>query len=68
MNRTLLTLLFGIGIGLLIAPARGSETWKRLVNGLDDYIDRAEDETDDLMDTGKKALKKGKSNLQQSLK
>ncbi|MDP4213922.1 MAG: YtxH domain-containing protein [Bacteroidota bacterium] len=50
MNKTLLTLLVGIGIGILIAPAKGSETWKKLVDGLNDFKDKLEEDADDLVD------------------
>ena len=64
MNKTLLVLLFGIGIGLLVAPAKGSETWYRLVNGFDEYKDKLSDGASDLVDQGKDALNKGKSKFQ----
>ncbi|HVY75613.1 MAG TPA: YtxH domain-containing protein [Puia sp.] len=54
MNKTLLTLLIGIGIGILIAPDKGSETWKKLVDGINDLKDKVEDEAEEL---GKKARK-----------
>ncbi|HZK64629.1 MAG TPA: YtxH domain-containing protein [Puia sp.] len=53
MNKTLLTLLIGIGIGILIAPAKGSETWNKLVDGLNDLKDKLEDEADDVVDKAK---------------
>ena len=53
MNKTLLTLLIGIGIGILIAPAKGSETWNKLVDGLNDLKDKLEGEADDVVDKAK---------------
>jgi uncharacterized membrane-anchored protein YhcB (DUF1043 family) len=53
MNKTLLTLLVGIGIGILIAPAKGSETWKKMIDGLNDLKDKLEEEADDLVDKAK---------------
>ncbi len=35
MNKTLIALLAGIAIGILIAPAKGSETRKKIKKGLD---------------------------------
>jgi len=64
MNKTFLTLLIGIGIGILVAPAKGSETWKKLVDGLDEYKDKLSDEANDLMDKGKNDLNKAKSRIQ----
>ena len=64
MNKTFLTLLVGIGIGILVAPAKGSETWRKLVDGLDEYKDKLSNEGADLVDKGKDALNKGKSKVQ----
>ena len=61
MNKTFLTLLVGIGIGILLAPAKGSETWKKLVDGLDEYKDKGTD----LVNKGKDLLNKGKSKVQE---
>jgi hypothetical protein len=64
MNKTFLTLLVGIGIGILIAPAKGSETWKKLVDGIDEYKDKLSDEGADLADKGKDLLNKGRTKAQ----
>jgi hypothetical protein len=64
MNKTFLTLLVGIGIGILIAPAKGSETWKKLVDGIDEYKDKLSNEGADLADKGKDLLNKEKSKVQ----
>jgi gas vesicle protein len=64
MNKTLLTLLLGIGIGVLIAPAKGSETWKKLVDGLDEYKDKVSDKASDLADQAKDNVNKVKSRFQ----
>ena len=46
MNKTLITLLIGIGIGILIAPAKGSETIERIKDKLQDLKDAVEPEDD----------------------
>jgi gas vesicle protein len=63
MNKTLLTLVVGIGIGLLVAPDKGSRTWKRLKDGFSDLKDDAEEELDEMLHSGKKILKHGKKKL-----
>jgi gas vesicle protein len=63
MNKTLITLIVGIGVGLLLAPGKGSETWRRLKEGFNDFKDDAEDKANDLIDEGKNALKQGKKRL-----
>jgi hypothetical protein len=60
MNKTLITLLVGIGIGILIAPDKGSETWRKLVDGLNDLKDKIEDEADELGEKAKKFAKQAK--------
>ena len=46
MNKTLITLLIGIGIGVLIAPAKGSETIEKLREKLQELRDAVEPEND----------------------
>jgi gas vesicle protein len=67
MNKTLLTLIVGIGIGLLLAPSKGSETWKRLKEGFNDFKEDGEDEADQLVNAGKKALKNGKRKVEEAI-
>ena len=50
MNKTLVTLLVGIGIGILIAPAKGSETIEKIKDRLQDLRDAMEPEEDGLTD------------------
>ena len=64
MNKTFLTLLVGIGIGILLAPAKGSDTWKKLVDGFDEYKDKLSKEGTDLADKGKDVLNREKSKAQ----
>jgi gas vesicle protein len=64
MNRFLTTLLAGVAIGILIAPAKGSETWKRFTKGLDEYKDKVSDEANDIYESGADAVKNGKSRLE----
>ena len=64
MNKTLITLFIGIGIGILVAPAKGSETWKKLVSGLDEYKDKLSDDISNLMNERKNDLNESKSKFQ----
>jgi YtxH-like protein len=64
MNKTLITLFIGIGIGILVAPAKGSETWKKLVSGLDEYKDKLSDDVSNLMNERKYDLNEVKSKFQ----
>jgi Sec-independent protein translocase protein TatA len=64
MNKTLLTLLLGVGIGILGAPGKGSETWKKLLASIDEYKDKLSDQVNNLVDEGKSDLNKAKSKVQ----
>ena len=63
MNKTFLTLLVGIGIGILVAPAKGSETWRKLVDGIDEYKDKLSSEGADLVDRGKDVINREKTKV-----
>ena len=64
MKKILLVLLAGVAIGMLLAPEKGTETWKKLVDGLDDIKDKAIDEMDNLMDKSKVLIKKARAKAQ----
>jgi gas vesicle protein len=67
MNKILITLAAGVGLGLLLAPGKGSETWKKLKDGFNDLKDDASDKVGDLAIAGKKALKNGRSRLESEI-
>ncbi len=48
MNKKIIMLLSGIAIGLLLAPAKGSETLNRVANKLSDLKNRFVDKTEDM--------------------
>ncbi len=53
MNKFLITLLAGVAVGILIAPAKGSETRKKLQKNFDDFADGL----DKLVDNEKRMMK-----------
>jgi gas vesicle protein len=67
MNKTLLALLAGIGIGMLVAPDKGSSTRKKLRGKFQDFKDDAEDQISDLVDKGREVVKAGKSKIADAL-
>jgi gas vesicle protein len=67
MNRTFITLIVGIGLGFLLAPAKGSETWKRVKDSLNDFKDDATDKAKDLVDQGRRSLKTERLILEDTL-
>jgi gas vesicle protein len=67
MNKTLLALLAGIGIGMLIAPDKGSSTRKKLAGKFDDLKDEAGDQVSGLVNKGREVVKAGKSKIADAL-
>ena len=67
MNKTLIAMLLGIGIGVLIAPDKGSATIKKLKNSLDDLTDKAEDQAGELVNKGKRVFNAGKSRVEDAI-
>lgn len=67
MNKTFLTLLVGIGIGILVAPGKGSDTWKKLVDGFDEYKDKISDTGADLANKAKGVINREKSKVQDAV-
>lgn len=60
-------MLLGIGIGVLIAPDKGSATIKKLRSSLDDLTDEAEDQAGDLVKKGRRAFNTGKSRVEDAI-
>ncbi len=58
----------GVAVGLLIAPDKGSETWTKVLDGLDDLKGKAMDEINNLVEKGKDLVFKGKETAQNSSK
>ena len=61
MNKILVSLLAGIVIGILIAPDKGSETWKRIKERAMDYKDDLEDEADNFVQKTKEKFNENMS-------
>ena len=57
MSRALLLLLVGIGIGVLIAPGKGSETLNSLFGAAEDAEDYVTDKVDEAKSKAKKEKK-----------
>jgi gas vesicle protein len=63
MKKAFWLIMAGVAIGILIAPDKGSETWKKITDKLDDLKDNAKNSIDDLVDSGKNIAKKGKEGV-----
>ena len=60
MKKALYLILAGVAIGILVAPDKGSETWRKLKDGFDDWKDGAMDQLNDIVSQGKDLVGKGK--------
>ena len=67
MNKTLLAILAGIGIGMLIAPDKGSSTRNKIRGKFNDLKDQTEDEVAEFVDKGRKVLRAGKDKIADAL-
>lgn len=56
-----------MGIGLLIAPDKGSATLKKLKRKYDDLKDQAQDRVDDLADGTRQAVNTARSKVKSAL-
>ena len=65
MKKAFWLIMTGVAIGILIAPDKGSETWKKITDSLDDLKDKAGKSMDDLIDTGRDMLKKGRKGAEE---
>ena len=60
MKKAFWLIMTGVAIGILIAPDKGSETWKKISDNLDDLKDKASQGMDDLKNSVRDMTKKGK--------
>lgn len=60
MKKALYLILAGVAIGILVAPAKGSETLRKLKEGFDDWKESAKDQFNDIVSEGKDVAGKGK--------
>jgi gas vesicle protein len=60
MKKALYLILAGVAIGILVAPDKGSETWRKLKDGFDDWKEGAMDQINEMVSQGKELVGKGK--------
>jgi gas vesicle protein len=60
MKKALYLILAGVAVGILIAPDKGSETWRKVKEGFDDWKDDAMDQLNGIVSKGKDLAGKGK--------
>jgi gas vesicle protein len=63
MKKALYLILAGVAIGILVAPEKGSETWRKLKDGFNDWKDGAMDQINDIVSQGKELVGNGKDGV-----
>jgi gas vesicle protein len=59
LKNALYLILAGVAIGILVAPDKGSETWRKLKDGFNDWKDGATDQINDIVSRGKELIGRG---------
>jgi gas vesicle protein len=60
MKKAFYLILAGVAIGLLIAPAKGSETWQKIKDSFDDLKNDSLDHVNDIIADGQSKVSKVK--------
>jgi len=68
MRKVFYLILTGIAFGILVAPGRGSETWRKIADFLDDLKTRTRDTINDLTGRAKNISDDGKAGVEKAAK
>ncbi len=66
MKKAIYLILAGVAIGILVAPDKGSETWRKVKARFDDWKDDVMDQADELVSQGKDTLNTVKNEARKS--
>jgi hypothetical protein len=68
MRKVFYLILTGIAFGILIVPGRGSETWQKIADILDDLKSKTKNTINDLIGGAKNMAEEGKTGVEESAK
>ncbi|HEY2350452.1 MAG TPA: YtxH domain-containing protein [Puia sp.] len=68
MRKVFYLILTGIAMGILLAPGKGSETWQKITDCLDDLKTKAKDSFNDLVNGAKDMAKEGRAGAEDAAK
>ena len=60
MKKALYLILAGVAIGILVAPDKGSETWRKIKDGFEDWKEGAMNQINDMASQAKDLVGEGK--------
>ena len=60
MKKAFYLILAGVAIGILIAPGKGSETWRKIKGSIDDLKNDARDHVNDMVTQSKDLISDAK--------
>jgi len=66
MKKVFYLLLTGVAIGMLIAPGKGSDTWQKITEYLDDLGSKVKNTVNDLVDGVKGMADEGKKSTEKA--
>ena len=66
MRKVFYLILTGLALGILLAPDRGSDTWQKITDCLDDLKSKTKDTINDLAGGAKKMAEKGKKGAEKA--
>ena len=61
MRKVFYLILTGIALGVLLAPGRGSDTWQKIADCLDNFKSKTKSTINDLMEGAKNMAEEGKT-------
>ena len=66
MKKVFYLILTGIAIGILLAPGKGSDTWQKITDCLDDLKTKTKDTFNDLVGGAKNMAEEAKSGAEKA--
>jgi hypothetical protein len=66
MRKVFYLILTGLALGILLAPGKGSDTWQKIADCLDDLKTKTKDAINDLVGGARKMAEEGKTETEKT--
>jgi gas vesicle protein len=66
MRKVFYLILTGLALGILLAPGKGSDTWQKITDCLDDLKSKTKDTINDLIGGAKKMAEEAKTGVEKT--